>query len=49
MSVGSILKALLRKLTPPGDRGSLDTEYNQPNGEGTHVSAPVSQIDRAGR
>ena len=32
----SILRALRRKLTPPGSRGSLESEYRQPNGPGTH-------------
>jgi hypothetical protein len=32
MSIISIYRALRRKLTPPGNRGSLDTEYRQPNG-----------------
>ena len=32
MSITSILRAIRRKLTPPGSRGSLDTEYRQPNG-----------------
>jgi hypothetical protein len=28
----SIFRAIRRKLTPPGNRGSLDTDYRQPNG-----------------
>ncbi len=29
---------LKRRLTPPGNRGSLDSSYRQPNADGTHVS-----------
>jgi hypothetical protein len=32
MSIASIFRAIRRKLTPPGNRGSLDSEYRQPNG-----------------
>ena len=32
VSIVSILRSIRRKLTPPGNRGSLDTEYRQPNG-----------------
>jgi hypothetical protein len=32
MSIISIFRAIRRKLTPPGSRGSLDTGYRQPNG-----------------
>jgi hypothetical protein len=31
-SIASIARAIRRKLTPPGNRGSLDTEFRQPNG-----------------
>ena len=31
MSIVAFLRRLLRKLSPPGNRGSLDTEYRQPN------------------
>jgi hypothetical protein len=34
MILHSILHRIRRKLTPPGNRGSLDTEYRQPNGDG---------------
>jgi hypothetical protein len=31
MKVGVLLRRIGRKLTPPGNRGSLETEYRQPN------------------
>ena len=34
VSIFAFLRRLLRKLKPPGNRGSLDTEYDQPNGPG---------------
>jgi hypothetical protein len=37
VTIASFLKALRRKLTPPGNRGSLDTEYRQPNADPTHT------------
>jgi hypothetical protein len=42
----SILKALLRKLTPPGNRGSLDTEYLQPNADPTHAGSPADVVQQ---
>jgi hypothetical protein len=39
VSIVSMLKALRRKLTPPGNRGSLDTEYRQPNADPHHVGS----------
>jgi hypothetical protein len=32
MKLISILRAIRRKLTPPGNRGSLDDSFRQPNG-----------------
>jgi hypothetical protein len=32
MKLISILRAIRRKLTPPGNRGSLDSSFRQPNG-----------------
>jgi hypothetical protein len=32
MKLISILRTIRRKLTPPGNRGSLETDYRQPNG-----------------
>ena len=38
MSLQTIWNKIRRMLTPPGNRGSLDTEYRQPNrDEGTNV------------
>jgi len=31
VTIVAFLRRLLRKLQPPGNRGSLDTEYRQPN------------------
>ena len=39
MSIVSFLKAIARKLTPPGNRGALDTEYRQPNADPNHVGS----------
>ena len=39
MAIVAFLRRLLRRLAPPGNRGSLETEYRQPNGEGTHVGS----------
>jgi hypothetical protein len=46
VSVAVILKALRRKLTPPDNRGSFDTEYQQPNGQVTHVGSPSPPRER---
>jgi hypothetical protein len=32
VNLARIIRRLRRSLTPPGNRGSLDTEYRQPNG-----------------
>jgi hypothetical protein len=32
MSIAFIARAIRRKLTPPGNRGTLDTEFRQPSG-----------------
>jgi len=32
MSLAGIIRRIRSALTPPGNRGSLDTEYRQPNG-----------------
>jgi hypothetical protein len=47
MTVKGFFKALGRKLTPPGNRGSLETEYRQPNGQGTHTSSEVGTASKA--
>jgi hypothetical protein len=31
MTIVAFLRGLLRRLLPPGNRASLDTEYRQPN------------------
>jgi hypothetical protein len=31
VTIVAFLRRLARKVTPPGNRGSLDTEYRQPN------------------
>jgi hypothetical protein len=31
VTIVAFLRRLLRKLQPPGNRGSLDSEYRQPN------------------
>ena len=44
MSIVSSLKAIGRRLTPPGNRGSLDTEYRQPNADPTHAESVASAM-----
>ena len=44
MSIVSILKAIGRKLTPPGNRGSLDTEYRQPNADPNHQQSVAGAV-----
>jgi hypothetical protein len=46
VSVAAILKAWRRKLTPPGNRGSFDTEYQQPGGQPMHPGSPIPPTDR---
>jgi len=38
------LRALRRKLTPPGNRSSLETEYRQPNLDPTHTASEASVV-----
>jgi len=47
MTVKGFFKALGRKLTPPGNRGSLETEYRQPNGEGTHITSEAGTAEKS--
>jgi hypothetical protein len=44
VSIVSILKAIERKLTPPGNRGSLDTQYRQPNADPTHAESAAAAV-----
>jgi hypothetical protein len=48
VSIVSFLKAIGRKLTPPGNRGSLDTEYRQPNADPTHAGSPGGAVQQQG-
>jgi hypothetical protein len=52
VSVVSIFRAIRRKLTPPGNRGSLDSEYRQPNGPsdiiGTGTGENMHDVGRLG-
>jgi hypothetical protein len=52
MSIASIFRAIRRKLTPPGNRGSLDSEYRQPNGPsdiiGTGTGENMHDVGRLG-
>ena len=43
MGLTSIIRTLRRKLTPPGNRGSLDTEYRQPNGDAGRFAGGVGR------
>jgi hypothetical protein len=48
MAIGkSALRAIRKALTPPGNRGSLEDSYRQPNGEGTHVNSETSAAETA--
>ena len=47
MSIRSFLARVKRALTPPGNRGSLDTSYRQPGGEGTHVPSEAGTAEEA--
>jgi hypothetical protein len=38
MKVRAILHKIRRMVTPPGNRGSLDTEYRQPNADPSHMN-----------
>ena len=38
MTFVASLRGCVRKLLPPGNRGPLDSEYRQPNGD-THVAS----------
>lgn len=46
MSIAAALRALRRKLTPPGNRSSLDTEYQQPGGQPMHLGSPMPPTER---
>ena len=50
MKIVQLLRALKRRLTPPGSRGSIDPSYRQPHitGDGTNVSSPMANHDRGG-
>ena len=42
MKVVAMLRRIGRKLQPPGNRGSLETEYRQPNMDPTHAASEGS-------
>jgi hypothetical protein len=44
MRIIRVLRALKRRVTPPGNRGSLDSTYRQSRitGDGTNVSSPMA-------
>ncbi len=44
VAIVSFLKAIRRKLTPPGNRGSLETEYRQPNEDPTHAESVAGAV-----
>jgi hypothetical protein len=44
MKVVALLRRIGRKLTPPGNRGSLETEYRQPNMDPTHSQSEGSYV-----
>jgi hypothetical protein len=44
MKVVALFRRIGRKLTPPGNRGSLETEYRQPNMDPTHSQSEGSYV-----
>jgi hypothetical protein len=46
MKIVGLIRWLRRFLTPPGNRGSLDSSYRQPNITGTNVSSPMAEHDK---
>jgi hypothetical protein len=41
MTLVRLIRRLLRFLTPPGNRASLDSSYRQPNGFGTQLPSEM--------
>lgn len=46
VSIVSFLKAIRRKLTPPGNRGPLDTEYRQPSADPIHTGSAADVVQQ---
>lgn len=44
MKVIALLRRIGRKLQPPGNRGSLETEYRQPNMDPNHAPSEGSAL-----
>jgi len=44
MNVVALLRRIGRRLQPPGNRGSLETEYRQPNMDPTHSQSEGSYV-----
>jgi hypothetical protein len=52
MKVVALLRRIGRKLQPPGNRGSLETEYRQPNMDPNHAPSEggcLSELNGGGR
>ena len=43
MSLSGIIRRIRRSLTPPGNRGSLDSEYRQPNGDAGQFAGGIGR------
>jgi hypothetical protein len=41
MRLVALIRRLLRILTQPGNRGSVDSSYRQPNGSGTQLPSEM--------
>jgi hypothetical protein len=41
MKLARAIRRLLSSLTPPANRGSLETSYRQPNGSGTQLPSEM--------
>ena len=48
MKIFSLIRRLLRAVTPPGNRASVDSSYRQPHntGDSTNVPSPVANHNR---
>jgi hypothetical protein len=50
MKIMGLVRALKRRLTPPGSRGTLDSSYRQQHitGNSTNVSSPMANHEKGG-
>jgi hypothetical protein len=50
MKIINLVRRVLRAMTPPGNRESVDSSYRGPHitGDSTNVSSPMANHDRGG-